>query len=336
MADKIINDNTSVSAGDGIVEGFGPVLSVLADNYCENLVNPEESKRIEPKKMYITLGSVFGGAILFFLLLGWLLCYAPLNTTGVPVEDFIREFNAIEYDPALNDSIDTAVGNFCQENGISFSDVTIAYPDFSDIYIPEDANLKKGVYLCGDNLFMQADVVGGKIQKLTLSLSDKCHHYDRSVYKFSNINGSDFDYAPISCHAAIGMSRIALYGLLAGDDAVLPDGLTCSDAIAYCSSMWSGAIYSFADAEDYSVDQSYFEYIDNAMLYFVPKDFEFVLDTRDRTLSGEDNGIYRFFDSLFGEKEEKVPAAEDATPDAAEPETTATTPAVTSGSEAAQ
>jgi len=329
--DKNINHT---SADEEIIEGIGPVLSYMADKYCENLVNPAEEKRIDPKKLYITLGSTFAGALLLFFFLGWLLCYCPLKTTGVPVDEFIREYNSIVSDGDIIEAIDTTV-SFMGEQ-ISATDVTIAYPDFSDMDIPEGANLEKGVYLCDDNIFMQADVVGGNIQKLTVAVSDKCHHYDVATYSFGKITDADFDYSALPYYAAPGRARLAFYRFVYNEGITLPDEFTLNDCINFCMGMRNGAYYSFADAEDYSPDQTYFEYCDNAMFYFTPNDFEFTVDTRDKVLSGEDNGLYRFYDSIFGEKKEKAPAADTTVSTQPTEPTVGTTVPVTSGSEAAQ
>ena len=55
----------------------------------------------------------------------------------------------------------------------------------------------------------------------------------------------------------------------------------------------------------------------------------FTADTREKVLCGSDNGIYRFFDNIFGDKDEK---AETETEEQASEDITVTEPAQTASS----
>ena len=75
--------------------------------------------------------------------------------------------------------------------------------------------------------------------------------------------------------------------------------------------MRQGAIYDFADAEDYSADHSYFEYLDGISMSYMPKGHLFTMDTREKALCGSDNGLYRFYDSIFGGDDAEEETAEE-------------------------
>jgi len=286
----------------------------MFEEYCDNLVFPDEDKCIEPKKLYITLGSAFAGAVALFLFIGWLLCYCPLNHTGFSANDFIAEYNAIVSEgDASQATFEEAVAALVP----SPSDVVVRYPDFSQLTIPENANLEKGVELCNGNVIVKADLVGGNIQKLTVSLSDKCTSYNPNRYSFTAAESVDIDYSHFPNYAAAGKARLAFYNLVRRQNGLESTEYTISDAIGYCSSMIQGAIYSFADAEDYDPNQSYFEYSDNLSLSFTPIDFCFTANSREHTLIDSDNGIYKFFDSIFGKVEKENDKNESADDSAA-------------------
>ncbi len=295
-----INDNEAMTGEDGIVEGFGPVARVLAERYCDNLVNPDEEKCIEPKKLYITLGASVLGSILVFLLIGWLLCYCPLNTTGYSAKDFIREFNSIAVDNELRELLEGSI-NAMVPSGTDL-DMTFVYPDFSDLTIPEDANLEKGVRLCNGNMVIKADLVGGDIQKLTIGVNEDRPIYSAKTYKFAVDPNADFDYSALAYFAATGKTRLTFYNLSRLGRGEETYHYSTEEAVAFCNSMRQGAIYDFAAADEYSSDDSYFEYLDNASLRYTPVEHLFTADTREKVLCGSDNGLYRFFDSIFGEK----------------------------------
>jgi|GEM_PF-2287163 len=275
-------------------------LSAAFENYCDNLAFPDEDKCIDPKKMYITLGAAFAGAVLIFLFIGWLLCYCPLRTTGYSAEEFIAEYNAIVSDGDVGrDEIDLTVAMMA-----SSSDVTVLYPDFSDMTIPEDADLEKGVLLCDGNMLVQADLVGGDIQKLTVSVTEGNELFDWNVWTFIKDNSVDFDYSGLSYYAAAGKARLAFYNLVSRENGVEPVAYTLSDAISYCMGMLQGSYYSFAEADDYDPNHSYFEYSSNLILHFTPNNFCFTADSRETTIIDSDNGLYRFYDSIFGKDDE--------------------------------
>lgn len=274
----------------------------IFESYCDNLVFPDEDKCIEPKKLYITLGAAFAGAVALFLFIGWLLCYCPINTTGFTAEDFIAEYNAIVSDGDVNrDAIDATIAAMAE----SPEDAIVLYPDFSDLTIPEDADLEKGVELCGGDMLVKADLVGGKIQKLTVSISDDCTSYDSNVYSFIKSGEANYDYSALPHYAAAGKARLAFYNLVRRQNGQDPVTCTLGDAVNYCMGMRQGSYYSFADAEDYNPDHTYFEYTENLMLYFAPANFCFTADSREKTLVDSDNGIYDFFDAIFGKKEKE-------------------------------
>jgi len=291
---------------DGIVEGFGPVMRVLADRYCDNLVYPDEEKCIEPKKMYITLGASVLGSVLVFLLIGWLLCYCPLKTTGFTAKDFIREFNSIAVDDELRHTLEDSLNAMIPSD--SDIDMSFIFPDFSDLTIPEDADLEKGVRLCNGNMVVKADLVGGKIQKLTMGVSETRPIYDSKTYKFVVDPNVDFDSSALAYFAATGKTRLTFYNLGRASRGEVTYTYNTEEAIAFCNSMRQGAIYDFADAEEYSSDDSYFEYIDNTSLKYSPVTHLFTANTREKVLCGTDNGLYRFFDSIFGGKKKDTAA----------------------------
>ena len=305
------NDNERMPDEDCVVEGFGPVMRVLADRYCDNLINPDEDKCIEPKKLYITLGASVIGSVLVFLLIGWLLCYCPLNTTGYSAKDFIREFNSIAVDDQLRQTLEGSINAMIPSG--SDIDMTFVYPDFSDLAIPEDADLEEGVRLCNGNMVIKADLIGGNIQKLTIGVNEDRPIYDSKTYKFAVDPNADFDYSALAYFAASGKTRLTFYNLGRAARGEETFSYSTEEAVGYCNSMRQGAIYDFADADEYSPDDSYFEYMDNTSLRYTPVTFLFTADTREKVLCGSDNGLYKFFDSIFGEKKEEAEMESDET-----------------------
>jgi len=306
-----INDAEDIAAEDGIVEGFGPVMRVLSERYCDNLVDPDEEKCIESKKLYITLGAAVAGSVLLFLFLGWLLCYCPLKTSGYAADDFIRVFNSIAVDDELRQTLEGSINAMISGTDV---DMTFVYPDFSDMTIPEDADLEEGVRLCNGNMEIKAELVNGYIQKMTVTVPEDRPIYDSNTFRFVSDPNADFDYSSLAYFAVTGKTRLVFYNLARAERGEVTYTSSTEEAIAFCNSMRQGAIYDFADAEDYSADQSYFEYLDNMELSYTPVGHVFTMDTHEKALCGSDNGLYRFFDSIFGEGSEK-PAAEESESD---------------------
>lgn len=295
-------NDEAMTAEDDVVEGFGPVMRVLADRYCDTLVNPDEDKCIEPKKLYITLGASVLGSVLIFLLIGWLLCYCPLKTTGYSAKDFILEFNSIAVDDTLRHTLEDSINAMMPSD--SDLDMTFVYPDFNDLTIPEDADLEKGVRLCNGNMVIKADLIGGNIQKLTIGVNEDRPIYNSNTYKFAADPNADFDYSALAYFAATGKTRLVFYNLGRAARGEETYSYNTEEAIGFCNSMRQGAIYDFAEADEYSADDSYFEYMDNTSLKYTPVTHLFTANTREKVLCGTDNGLYRFFDSIFGEKPE--------------------------------
>ena len=279
------------------------------DAYCENLVNPAPEKRIDPKKMYITLGAVALGSVLVFLFLGWLLCYCPVKTTGFSVDEFIAEFNAIVSDADVNALIEGDVAKLTASD----SDVNVLYPDFTDLTIPEDANLSKGVLLCGGDVLVKAKVVGGKIQTLTVSLTESCDSHNGNG-RFITPEGVDADYSTFSYYSAVGKARLAFYNIVCRINGADTAVYTLNDSVNYGVVMEQFAYYVYTAYGTYDPTLTYYEYSDTASMEFDPVTFTFKADTLQKTIIEPTNGIYEFFDGIFGEKEEAAAdnSAEDA------------------------
>lgn len=288
--------------------GAADIVATVTDfveGYCDNLVNPAPDKIIEPKKLYITLGATAVGSILFFLLLGWLLCYCPVKTTGFTAEDFIEQFNAITSESDVNAVIEADIATI----NTSGSDLNVLYPSFDDLLIPEDADLEKGVLLCDGDILLKADLSGGKIRSMTLSVTEDCERYDFTKNTFALSSDADADYSAFDCYAAAGKARLAFYNLTYLANGMPAEEYVLNDAVNYGVIMENFAYYAYTVYGTYDPTLTYYEYSETTEIEFEPKGFVFSADTLQKTIIPSGNGIYKFFDGIFGEKEQTAPAA---------------------------
>ncbi len=310
------------------------VISEFAEDYRDNLVNPDPEKCISPKALYITLGASVLGAVLVFLFIGWLLCYCPLKTTGISAEDFINEFNSIVSDADVTQMIDANVANL--SGTVSPSDLKVLYPDFSDLTIPEDANLRKGVPLCGGDIILKAKIRGGDIQYLEVAVAEDCEKYDFERGGFPIVPDAHADYSTFQHYAAVGKARIAMYNLICRANGEETDSYVLDDAINYGVVMENFAYYVYVNYGQYDPSLVYSEDYETCFMGFDSSCFKFYADTIQKTVVQPDNGLYRFFDGIFGEKEPEAELPEDTAPETAQPETVTSDSGVTASQTDAQ
>lgn len=277
-------------------------LSDFKDGLYENMLNPPEKQRVSAKTLYITLGVTAAASILLFLLLGWLLCYCPLKTMDLTEDEFIREYNSIV---SYSDLIELIDGQ------VSGTDIQPCYPDFDSLFIPEDADLDKGVELMDGRFLLKGDVKGGKIASLSIAfVPDEEVSYDFASYDFVRNDGvevdSRADYRNLAYYAAVGKMMLVMDKYNARLTGAETQSFTVLDAAG-----------SFAGIIDYVLSYYYQtgmqvpslnddKTIENVRQFVDLENFGYSVEVIQKTLIQPDNGIYRFFDSIFGEKEAEV------------------------------
>lgn len=271
---------------------FNDLMDSLDERTYTAYMEPDESTIIEPKKA-LTIVGITGAVLALLAFASFFFCgLFPYHTTGVTVDEFVKNFNSIT----------------------SCSDIEAIIPDFENPTIPEDAriNSRHPVSLWDGHIILDFQTRGNKIRSITAIPVDVPGYYEETHSFHPSIDDNNY----MNYFAIIGKITAAMDMQIEYNEAVedlkaegktseianitIPE-ITVLDASSYGYQLYDSAQRSYMEGREgiatLRTEKVYFRY------NTVTNTFTVDMDQKHKVLAALPDGLQKIAD--WFKKDEK-------------------------------